>query len=154
MLSASRVLAQLQTALPSSTWNPFVMLRNTLKHKFAGGTSIPTALLFQRYSFCTFFVPRSYLVLILICVFIFNFVLLFASVLVPVLDGYFPGRNFVPFKQHFPSPSQSTVFAHNATVVGDVAVGDSSSIWFNAVVRGVCMCAVGIFYYVQVARSR
>jgi carbonic anhydrase/acetyltransferase-like protein (isoleucine patch superfamily) len=62
-----------------------------------------------------------------------------------VLDGYFPGRNFVPFKHHFPNPSQSSVFAHNATVVGDVAVGDSSSIWFNAVVRGVffmLMCSI------------
>jgi hypothetical protein len=54
-----------------------------------------------------------------------------------VLDGYFPGLNFLSFKQQFPSPSQSTLFAHNSTVVGDVSVGDSSAIWFNAVVRGM-----------------
>jgi carbonic anhydrase/acetyltransferase-like protein (isoleucine patch superfamily) len=53
-----------------------------------------------------------------------------------LLDGYFPGLNFLSFKQQFPSPSQSTLFAHNSTVVGDVSVGDSSAIWFNAVVRG------------------
>src|SRR5213596_2840 len=26
--------------------------------------------------------------------------------------------------------------AHNATVIGDVTIGESSSFWFNAVVRG------------------
>jgi carbonic anhydrase/acetyltransferase-like protein (isoleucine patch superfamily) len=35
-----------------------------------------------------------------------------------------------------PSFGSDCYFAENATVVGDVVMGDSCSIWFNAVVRG------------------
>jgi carbonic anhydrase/acetyltransferase-like protein (isoleucine patch superfamily) len=36
----------------------------------------------------------------------------------------------------FTRQSDGSFHAHNATVVGDVTLGDSASFWFNAVVRG------------------
>ncbi len=37
---------------------------------------------------------------------------------------------------HKPSFGESCYFAENATIIGDVEMGDNCSIWFNAVVRG------------------
>ena len=57
-----------------------------------------------------------------------------------MLDGFYPGLNWLSFKKQFPKPAQSTIFAHNATVVGNVSIGDSSSVWYNAIVRGMWTC--------------
>src|SRR6476646_6974883 len=42
----------------------------------------------------------------------------------------------LPVKGISPEMGQSCFVAPNATIVGDVAMGDECSIWFNAVVRG------------------
>jgi carbonic anhydrase/acetyltransferase-like protein (isoleucine patch superfamily) len=38
-----------------------------------------------------------------------------------------------------PNISDSAYIAKNATVIGDVTLGDQSSVWFGAVVRGDCL---------------
>lgn len=35
-----------------------------------------------------------------------------------------------------PQIAQSVWIAHNATIIGDVALGERSSVWFNVVIRG------------------
>ena len=42
----------------------------------------------------------------------------------------------LPVKGVFPTIGQNCYIAPNATVVGDVIMGDDCSIWFNAVLRG------------------
>ncbi len=42
----------------------------------------------------------------------------------------------LPVKGVYPSIPESTFVAPNATIVGDVTMGESCSIWFNAVLRG------------------
>jgi carbonic anhydrase/acetyltransferase-like protein (isoleucine patch superfamily) len=42
----------------------------------------------------------------------------------------------LPVEGKFPSFGKDCFLAPNATVVGDVEIGDQCSIWFNAVVRG------------------
>jgi carbonic anhydrase/acetyltransferase-like protein (isoleucine patch superfamily) len=42
----------------------------------------------------------------------------------------------LPVKGVFPTIGQNCYIAPNATVVGDVTMGDDCSIWFNAVLRG------------------
>ena len=42
----------------------------------------------------------------------------------------------LPVKGIFPQFGKDCFIAPNATVVGDVEIGDNTSIWFNAVVRG------------------
>src|SRR3569833_4365300 len=42
----------------------------------------------------------------------------------------------VPVKDKSPSWGQDCFIAEIATIVGDVAMGDNCSVWFNAVVRG------------------
>src|SRR5215471_12125766 len=42
----------------------------------------------------------------------------------------------LPVKGVFPRMGQNCFLAPNATVVGDVEMGDDCSVWFNAVVRG------------------
>lgn len=44
--------------------------------------------------------------------------------------------NIVPFKDKKPEVAQSVYVAPNATIVGDVLIGENSSVWFNCVVRG------------------
>mgnify|MGYP001810972448 CR=1 FL=1 len=41
-----------------------------------------------------------------------------------------------PIKGISPSIGKNTFIAENATIVGDVVMGDNCSVWFNAVVRG------------------
>ncbi|UKJ07811.1 gamma carbonic anhydrase family protein [Solitalea lacus] len=41
-----------------------------------------------------------------------------------------------PVKEKFPNFGENCFLADNATVVGDVVMGDNCSVWFNAVVRG------------------
>jgi gamma-carbonic anhydrase len=41
-----------------------------------------------------------------------------------------------PIKGVSPSLGQNTFIAENATIVGDVVLGDNCSVWFNAVIRG------------------
>jgi gamma-carbonic anhydrase len=40
------------------------------------------------------------------------------------------------FLSRTPSRGQRTFIAHGAVVLGDVALGDFSSVWYNAVIRG------------------
>src|SRR5690606_7537959 len=42
----------------------------------------------------------------------------------------------LPVKNHYPEIPESCFIAENATVVGEVTIGENCSIWFNAVVRG------------------
>ena len=45
-------------------------------------------------------------------------------------------RQLETFLQRKPAIGQGVYLAHGAVIVGDVAVGDHSSVWFNAVLRG------------------
>jgi carbonic anhydrase/acetyltransferase-like protein (isoleucine patch superfamily) len=42
----------------------------------------------------------------------------------------------LPVEENFPKWGENCFVAPNATIVGDVVMGDECSIWFNAVVRG------------------
>ena len=42
----------------------------------------------------------------------------------------------LPCRDNRPVYGQDCFFAENATIVGDVTMGDECSVWFNAVVRG------------------
>jgi carbonic anhydrase/acetyltransferase-like protein (isoleucine patch superfamily) len=42
----------------------------------------------------------------------------------------------LPVEDKFPAFGSNCFVAPNATIVGDVIMGDDCSIWFNAVVRG------------------
>ncbi|MGZ8545650.1 MAG: gamma carbonic anhydrase family protein [Flavisolibacter sp.] len=42
----------------------------------------------------------------------------------------------LPVESNFPKWGESCFIAPNATIVGDVVMGDECSIWFNTVVRG------------------
>lgn len=42
----------------------------------------------------------------------------------------------LPFKEKFPDVRKAAFVAVNSTVAGDVAMGEGSSIWFGAVIRG------------------
>ena len=44
----------------------------------------------------------------------------------------------LPVNNIFPTIPQSVFVAPNATIVGDVQMGEECSIWFNAVIRGDC----------------
>src|ERR1700754_2260203 len=46
----------------------------------------------------------------------------------------------LPVEGKSPSFGKNCFVAPNATVVGDVTIGDDCSIWFNAVVRGDVNC--------------
>ncbi|TXC78899.1 gamma carbonic anhydrase family protein [Luteibaculum oceani] len=43
---------------------------------------------------------------------------------------------FVPVRGHNPSYGKNCFFAPNATLIGEVSMGDDCSVWFNAVLRG------------------
>lgn len=47
-----------------------------------------------------------------------------------------PGAVVMPYKGVWPSIDARALVLPNATVVGDVALGPDSSVWFGAVVRG------------------
>lgn len=42
----------------------------------------------------------------------------------------------ISVRDHTPQIGNNCFLAENATIIGDVIIGDESSIWFNAVVRG------------------
>ena len=42
----------------------------------------------------------------------------------------------LPFENHTPSLGEEVWVAPSATIVGDVVIGDGSSVWYGAVVRG------------------
>jgi carbonic anhydrase/acetyltransferase-like protein (isoleucine patch superfamily) len=42
----------------------------------------------------------------------------------------------LPVRNNIPQFGKDCFVAENATIVGDVVVGDNCSVWFNAVVRG------------------
>ena len=42
----------------------------------------------------------------------------------------------LPVEEKFPSWGEGCFIAPNATIVGDVIMGDECSIWFNTVLRG------------------
>lgn len=45
-------------------------------------------------------------------------------------------QNIIPYKGKQPQIDASVFIAPSATVVGDVTIGENSSVWFGAVVRG------------------
>jgi carbonic anhydrase/acetyltransferase-like protein (isoleucine patch superfamily) len=57
------------------------------------------------------------------------------------INAYFLNINHImpvilPVKDKFPQMGGNCFIAPNATIVGDVIMGDDCSVWFNAVVRG------------------
>lgn len=42
----------------------------------------------------------------------------------------------LPVKDKYPEIGKDNFIAENATIVGDVVLGDKCSVWFNAVIRG------------------
>ena len=42
----------------------------------------------------------------------------------------------LPVKNKYPEIGKDNFIAENATIVGDVVIGDKCSVWFNAVIRG------------------
>ena len=42
----------------------------------------------------------------------------------------------LPVKDHHPQLGENCFVAENATIVGDVVLGNDCSVWFNAVIRG------------------
>jgi carbonic anhydrase/acetyltransferase-like protein (isoleucine patch superfamily) len=44
----------------------------------------------------------------------------------------------VPFEKRFPKVSDKAFIAQNASVIGNVEIGEHSSVWFSAVLRGDC----------------
>jgi carbonic anhydrase/acetyltransferase-like protein (isoleucine patch superfamily) len=42
----------------------------------------------------------------------------------------------LPVKDKYPEIGKDNFIAENATIVGDVIIGDKCSVWFNAVIRG------------------
>jgi carbonic anhydrase/acetyltransferase-like protein (isoleucine patch superfamily) len=42
----------------------------------------------------------------------------------------------LPVKDKYPKIGENNFIAENATIVGDVTLGDNCSVWFNAVIRG------------------
>ncbi|KQM65313.1 acetyltransferase [Pedobacter sp. Leaf216] len=42
----------------------------------------------------------------------------------------------LPVKDKYPQIGADNFIAENATIVGDVVIGDKCSVWFNAVIRG------------------
>jgi gamma-carbonic anhydrase len=45
-------------------------------------------------------------------------------------------QNILPYKDTFPELAEGVFIAPGAWVIGDVVIGERSSIWFNTVVRG------------------
>jgi len=45
-------------------------------------------------------------------------------------------KNIIPLKGYTPQIGEDCFVAENATIVGEVAIGDHCSIWFNAILRG------------------
>lgn len=54
----------------------------------------------------------------------------------PEFERRFPGAIILPFKGRWPEIAESAFVAPGAVVIGNVAIGDESSIWFNTTVRG------------------
>jgi carbonic anhydrase/acetyltransferase-like protein (isoleucine patch superfamily) len=46
------------------------------------------------------------------------------------------GGLILPYKGKWPTLGRDVFIAPNATVIGDVEIGDQSSVWFNALIRG------------------
>ncbi|MGQ0674747.1 MAG: gamma carbonic anhydrase family protein [Rhodospirillales bacterium] len=51
-------------------------------------------------------------------------------------DAARAGGLILPYKGKWPVIGKDVFIAPNATVIGDVAIGDKSSVWFNALIRG------------------
>ena len=42
----------------------------------------------------------------------------------------------IPLRHHTPQFGRDCFLAENATIIGDVVMGDECSVWFNTVLRG------------------
>lgn len=52
-------------------------------------------------------------------------------------DGFNSNQSMIhPFQDKSPKVAPSTLIVESAQVIGDVVIGEESSVWFNAVVRG------------------
>jgi len=49
-----------------------------------------------------------------------------------------PDSSILPYKGHFPKLGQGVFVASGARLIGDLIVGEESSIWFNVTVRADC----------------
>lgn len=62
----------------------------------------------------------------------------------------FPGAIILPFKGTWPEIASSAFVAPGAVVIGNVTIGEESSIWFNTTVRGdIAPIAIGTRTSVQ-----
>ncbi|CAA9549621.1 MAG: Carbonic anhydrase, gamma class [uncultured Thermomicrobiales bacterium] len=60
------------------------------------------------------------------------------------LSTLFPGAIILPFRGMWPQVDRSAFIAPGAVVVGSVTIGEASSVWFQAVVRGdIAPIAIG-----------
>ena len=48
-----------------------------------------------------------------------------------------PARNLLSFNGHFPYLGHAASYVHNSTIIGEVSLLDGSSVWYNAVIRGM-----------------
>jgi len=53
-----------------------------------------------------------------------------------VFERRFPGAIILPYKGTWPEIAESAFVAPGAVVIGNVTIGDESSIWFNTTIRG------------------
>lgn len=59
-------------------------------------------------------------------------------------SSLFPGAIILPFRGMWPQVDRSAFIAPGAVVVGSVTIGEASSVWFQAVVRGdIAPIAIG-----------
>lgn len=42
----------------------------------------------------------------------------------------------IPYQSHFPRIHESVYIAEGAKIIGDVTIGENSSVWFNTIIRG------------------
>ena len=63
---------------------------------------------------------------------------------------WFPGAIILPYKGGWPTIADSVFIAPGAVVIGNVTIGEESSIWFNTTVRGdIAPIAIGARTSVQ-----
>ena len=63
---------------------------------------------------------------------------------------WFPGAIILPYKGGWPTIADSAFIAPGAVVIGNVTIGEESSIWFNTTVRGdIAPIAIGARTSVQ-----
>ncbi len=53
-----------------------------------------------------------------------------------IANSFDPGVKLFPYKEYFPKLHQTVFLASGAKIIGDVEIAESSSVWYNTVIRG------------------